>query len=103
MAKWAQRKSLGLLAGTRPQQQDQLAAGAKLPHTQSHQSRSHEFAFIGSLGTRNIRRSIGELFDLGVASASVMACPKSYTPLSTGIRVDVASVKKAYAAEMPEW
>ena len=49
---------------------------------------------------------IGELFDLDIADASVMVCPKSHTfdrarRMDTG--VDVASVKRTYSAEMPDW
>ena len=49
----AQRESLRLLARIKPQQQDQWAAGVKLPHTQSRQSRGNDFTSSGDVAGQN--------------------------------------------------
>src|ERR1700745_3563566 len=49
----AQRKSLRFLDGIKPQQPNQWAAGAKLPHTQGGQSRGNDFTSSGDGAGQN--------------------------------------------------
>jgi transposase len=49
----APRESLRLLAGIKPQPQDQWTAGAKLPHTQSTQPRGHDITSGGDGAGQN--------------------------------------------------